>query len=162
MPPDNVAPQQPAKAVRLIFEYEGQTVRLISQQPVEMVIPDSDIDISAAAADHPAHFIDMRDAANKTLARVMVREAFATSAEVFPERSGDPITRVDIPVPKGAFTAVVPVADNADHVTLVKAAPSAEMAPGPEGLRRAQLITTDVASFPLSGRAQPAGNGGVR
>ncbi len=160
MPPDNATPQQPAKAVRLIFEYEGQTVRLISQQPVEMVIPDSDI--SAAVTDHPAHFIDMRDAANKTLARVMVRGAFATSAEVFPERSGDPITRVDIPVPKGAFTAVVPVTGNADHVTLVKAAPGAEMAPGPEGLRRAQLITTDVASFPLSGRSQPAGNGGVR
>lgn len=158
MPPDNATPQQPAKAVRFIFEYEGETARLISQQPVEMVIPDSDI----SAADHPAHFVDMRDAANKTLARVMVRGAFATSAEVFPERSGDPITRVDIAVPKGAFTVVVPVTDNADHITLVKVAPGAEMAPGPEGLRRAQFVTTDVASFPLSGRAQPAGNGGVR
>ncbi|HEX8875070.1 MAG TPA: hypothetical protein VF780_10625 [Nitrosospira sp.] len=157
MPPDNVAPQQPAKAVRLIFEYEGETVRLISQQAVEMVIPDSDTAVSSQAA----HFVDMRDAANKTLARVMVRGAFATSAEVFPERSGDPITRVDIAVPKGAFTTVVPVADNADHITLVKVAPGAEAVAGPEGLRRAPLVTTDMASFPLSGRGQPA-DGGVR
>ncbi|MDE2366243.1 MAG: hypothetical protein KGM95_04845 [Betaproteobacteria bacterium] len=158
MPPDNVAPQQPAKAVRLIFEYEGETVRLISQQSVEMIIPDSDTAVSSEVA----HFVDMRDAANKTLARVMVRGAFATSAEVFPERSGDPITRVDIAVPKGAFTTVVPVTDNADHITLVKVVPGAEMVVGPDGLRRAQPVTTEMASFPLSGRARPAGNGGVR
>jgi hypothetical protein len=158
MPPDNVIQAQPAKAVRLIFEYEGETVRLISQQSVEMVV--SDIDTSIV--DRPAHFIDLRDASNKTLARVAARGAFATSAEVFPEKSGDPITRVDIAVPKGAFTVVVPVTDNADHVTLVKVAPGAEAAAGPEAARRGQMIITDVASFPLSGRAHPAGNGGIR
>jgi hypothetical protein len=124
-----------------------------------MVVSDTD----ASVPDHPAHFVDIRDAANKTLARVAARSAFAASAEVFPERPGDPITRVDIPVPKGAFTVVVPVADNADHVTVVKVAPgAAEAAAGPEGRLRAQLVTTDVASFPLSGRAQPTGNGSVR
>jgi len=158
MPDANDVRTQPAKAVRLIFEYEGEAVRLISQQPVEMVIPDADI----SAADRPAHFVDMRDASGKTLARVMARGAFLTSAEVFPERPGDPITRVDIDVPKGAFTVVVPVTDNADHVTLVKVAPVTTLAPGPEGVRRAQFTTTDVASFPLAGGAQPSGNGGVR
>jgi hypothetical protein len=158
MPTDNAMQAQPAKAVRLIFEYEGEAVRLISQQPVEMVVSDTDTSV----ADRPAHFIDVRDAANKTLARVAARGAFATSAEVFPERPGDPITRMDIPVPKGAFTVVVPVTDKADHVTLVKVAPGAEVTAGPEGLRHAQLITTDMASFPLSGRTQPRGNGGVR
>jgi hypothetical protein len=72
MPPDNVIQAQPAKAVRLIFEYEGETVRLISQQSVEMVV--SDIDTSIV--DRPAHFIDLRDASNKTLARVAARGAF--------------------------------------------------------------------------------------
>jgi hypothetical protein len=158
MPPDNAMQAQPEKAIRLIFEYEGEAVRLISQQPVEMVVSDT----ATSVPDRPAHFVDIRDAANKTLARVAAPGAFAASAEVFPERSGDPITRVDIPVPKGAFTVVVPVMDDTDHVTVVKVAPSTEAPPGPEGLRRAQLITTDVASFPLSGRAQPTGNGGVR
>jgi hypothetical protein len=161
MPPDEVMQNQPAKGVRLIFEYEGDAVRLISQQPVEMVIPAADIS-TVDRSGQLAHFVDLRDSANKTLARVAARNAFASSAEVFPERSGDPITRVDIPVPKGAFTVVVPVTDNADHFTVVKVAPGAEAVAGPEGLRRAQMITTDIASFPLSGRAQPAGNGGVR
>jgi hypothetical protein len=158
MPSDNAMQAQPVKAVRLIFEYEGEAVRLISQQPVEMVVSDTD----ASVPDHPAHFVDIRDAANKTLARVAARSAFAASAEVFPERPGDPITRVDIPVPKGAFTVVVPVTEDTDHVTVVKAALGAEAAASPEGRLRAQLITTDIASFPLSGRARPTGNGGVR
>ena len=96
-------------------------VRLISQQPVEMAIADSDI----SGIEPSAHYVDIRDAAGKTLARVKAREAFSTSAEVFPERAGEPITRVDIPTPKGAFTVVLPIADNADHFTLVKVAPSA-------------------------------------
>ena len=39
MPDNNNVQLQPAKAIRLIFEYEGEVVRLISQQPVEMAIP---------------------------------------------------------------------------------------------------------------------------
>ncbi len=32
-------PSTTGQAVRLIFEYEGDTVRLVSQQPVDVTIP---------------------------------------------------------------------------------------------------------------------------
>lgn len=157
MPDNNDVQLQPTKAVRLIFEYEGEVVRLISQQPVEMAVADSDI----SGLDPSAHYIDTRDATGKTLARVKARGAFSTSAEVFPERAGEPITRVDIPTPKGAFTVVLPIADNADHFTLVKVAPSVQ-APGARDLRAPQPVATDMADFPLAARIQPGNDGGVR
>jgi hypothetical protein len=157
MPDNNNVQLQPAKAIRLIFEYEGEVVRLISQQPVEMTIADSDI----SGIEPSAHYVDIRDAAGKTLARVKARGAFGTSAEVFPERAGEPITRVDIPTPKGAFTVVLPIADNADHFTLVKVAPSVQ-APGAGDLRVLQPVATDMACFPLAARIQPRNDGGVR
>jgi hypothetical protein len=157
MPDNNNVQLQPAKAIRLIFEYDGEVVRLISQQPVEMAIADSDI----SGTEPSAHYVDIRDAAGKTLARVKARGAFGTSAEVFPERAGEPITRVDIPTPKGAFTVVLPIADNADHFTLVKVAPSVQ-APGAGDLRVPQLVATDMASFPLAARIQPRNDRGVR
>ena len=36
MPDNNNVQLQSGKAIRLIFEYEGEVVRLISQQPVQM------------------------------------------------------------------------------------------------------------------------------
>src|SRR5215467_8377058 len=76
---------QPAttRAVRLIFEYDGDQVRLISQHAVDMVMTGFD---SAQAAQHAGVYVDSRDKEGMTLARVPARNAFATSEEVFPER----------------------------------------------------------------------------
>lgn len=153
--------QTPAPAVRLIFEYEGDQVRLVSQQPVEMAITGFDI----AQVEHPAYYVDTRDASDRTLARVMARGAFATSAEVFPERFDEPIVRVDVPEPRGAFTVVVPLPDKADHVTIVRVAPGLPGEPTP-GSRATSLAPgepeiTDLASFPLSTGIRPEGGGGT-
>ncbi len=68
-------------AMRLIFEYEGDQVRLVSQQPVDVAITGFDI----ARTQRPGWHVDTRDAAGRTLARVPARDAFSASAEVFPE-----------------------------------------------------------------------------
>ena len=83
------------KAVRLIFEYDGDTVRLVSQQNVDMAVTGFEM----SGVDHPGYYVDTRDAAGATLARVAARGAFVGSAEVFPEKPGDPITRVEIAAP---------------------------------------------------------------
>lgn len=142
----------PIKATRLIFEYDGDDVRLVAQQNVEMVVPAASASAQAVATDTPGFFLDARDAGGRTLARVAAQGAFARSAEVFPENHNEPITRVDVPQLRGAFTVTVPAADEADHVTLVRiAAPEA----GPESgasasLRQARVV--DVATFPLNRR----------
>src|SRR5262245_41273856 len=127
----------PTLAMRLIFEYEGDQVRLVSQQPVDLAITGFDI----ARAQHPGYYVDTRDAAGRTLARLPARAAFTGSAEVFPEQPGEPITRVDVPKPRGAFTVVVPVPEGADHVTIVQLVP-----PKPEA-----VLPTSRATSPVSG-----------
>ena len=139
----------PTLAMRLIFEYEGDQVRLVSQQPVDVAITGFDI----ARTQHPGYYVDTRDAAGRTLARVPARDAFSASAEVFPEQPGEPITRVDVANPTGAFTVVVPAPEGADHVTVVRVAPAT-----PEAVLPASRATsavpggpevTELARFPL-------------
>ena len=87
----------PTLAMRLIFEYEGDQVRLVSQQPVDVAITGFDI----ARAQHPGWYVDTRDATGRALARVPARDAFSGGAEVFPEQHGEPITRVAVAKPRG-------------------------------------------------------------
>jgi hypothetical protein len=138
--------------VRLIFEYEGDKVRLVSQHPVEMVVTGFDL----AQVEHPGYYVDVRDAQKRSLARVPAPGAFAAGAEVFPERPGEPITRVDVPHPRGAFTVVVPAPENADHVTVLRLAPPKQGVVQPGGRATSQVPggpeVTDIADFKLSPR----------
>jgi hypothetical protein len=108
-------PSSSAAAVRLIFEYEGDTVRLVSQEPVDVDIP------RFTPSEQPAdHFVETRNDEGSSLARVPVRDAFMQSTEVFPEDHNEEITRADIDV-RGAFTVVVPAQDEAVRVAVMRA-----------------------------------------
>lgn len=149
-------------AVRMIFEYEGDAVRLVSQQSVNVAVTGFDL----AGEHRPGHYVEVRGAANETLSRVRLPEAMTASAEVFPEEPGAPIVRVTLPEAKGAFTVVVPAPPEADHVSLIRvpgAAPRATEEP-PAGTaverpwtgERPQAGETgagpaviEIASFPL-------------
>jgi len=134
---------EPTKATRLVFEYDGDNLRLVAQQNVEMVMPAPAS--RAVVAGAPGYYLDARDARGQTLARVAAQGAFARSTEVFPEDHNEPITRVDLPQRRGAFTVTVPRADEADHVTLVRIA-----TPEPGALVNLQdALAVDVATFPL-------------
>lgn len=150
MPSNNSSQPAPVRAVRLIFEYDGDRVQLVSQQAVEMVVTGFDI----AREQQAGVYVDARDADGKTLARVAARNAFATSAEVFSERPGEPIVRVDLANPKGAFTVVVPAPTEASQVTVVRVAPPQPDARAPAGgaTSRVEGVAelTDLASFPLN------------
>jgi hypothetical protein len=119
-----INPQQTprAPAIRLIFEYEGDSVRLVSQQPVDTVVGD----VGTEAEARPGDFVETRDDYGQRLARVPARGAFQKSAEVFPENHTEPITRVDVEA-RGAFTVIVPAPAEAAQVAVVRVAP-----PGPE------------------------------
>jgi hypothetical protein len=125
---DAAGESRPRPAVRLIFEYEGEDVRLVAQQPVDVAVPGFDL----AQVPHPGHYVETRTAADKPLSRVPVRGAFATSAEVFPEQPGEAITRVDVAQPSGAFTVIVPAGAGATHVALLHVrAPAEPREPAP-------------------------------
>jgi hypothetical protein len=137
------------QSVRLIFEYEGDQVRLVSQQPVDLVV--TGIDITQES--QPGYYVDSRSEANQTLARVSAHNAFNTSIEVFPEQHDEPITRVDMAVPRGAFTVVVPAPARASHVTLTRISLGrSDVSPGilTPSLVPASPEVNDLASFPLA------------
>ena len=132
---------QPAKTVRLIFEYEGDQVRLVSQQPVDMAITGFDI----AQTEHPGFYVDSRDAGGATLARVAAHAAFAGSAEVFPGEA----RRADRPGRRRAAARSVH-ASSCRRPTVPPASPSCSIAPAP-------------ATRPAAGRRhQPARRTGGR
>lgn len=150
--PDQAEQVPPVRLVRLIFEYEGNSVRLISQQPVDTAFASLD----APASDDPGFFIDSRDASNATLARVAAPNAFVGTAEVFPERLGEPITRVAVGIPTGAFTVVIPAPETTDHVTVLQLKPRLPPFDGASvGPAAPEVI--ELGTFPISIRS---GNGG--
>jgi hypothetical protein len=131
---------QPRRAIRFVFEYEGDDLRLVAQQSVEMVVPDA-----PSSSDTPGYYLDARDPRERTLARVAAPAAFRSSIEVFPERHDDPIARIDAPGQRGAFTVTLPAVDEADHVTMVRV----DSAAG-SGADRVQARVVDLASFRLN------------
>jgi hypothetical protein len=146
---NNTAQPAPTLAIRLIFEYEGEKVRLVSQTPVDLAITGFDV----TRTERSGYYVDTRDTGGRTLARVPARGAFSGSAEVFPEQAGEPITRVDVPTARGAFTVVVPAPEGADHVSIVRVAPVPPETARPGG--RATTVAeggpevTELAKFPL-------------
>jgi hypothetical protein len=136
---------QSKRAIRFIFEYEGDRLRLVTQQNVDMVVAEVDQSTDRSAG----YYLDARDSGERTLARVAAHGAFSQSAEVFPERHDEPISRVDTPQQRGAFTVTLPALEQADHVTIVRVMEGAERDAAGD---RIQPRVVDVASFPLSGR----------
>jgi hypothetical protein len=149
MPMNEESQTAPTLAMRLIFEYEGEQVRLISQQPVDVAITGFDV----SRTERPGYYIDTRDSNGRTLARVPAREAFSRSTEVFPEQPGQPITRVDVEWARGAFSVVVPVAAGADRVAVVHVVPARPDAPqiGARGTSPSPgaAEVKELANFPL-------------
>src|SRR6185295_16037141 len=101
--------------MRLIFEYEGDQLRLVMHQPVDISITEPDFHGS-----REGYYLDTRDAAERTLSRVPIRSAFLGSLEVFPEHAGEPISRVDVERPRGAFTVISPVPQETSHFSVVQ------------------------------------------
>lgn len=149
----NTPPPVPA-AVRLIFETDGDQVRLISEQPLDVAIPGFDISQSS----DPGYYIDTRDAGGNTLTRVAARDAFPPSVEVFPEKAGDPIRRIAPPLRKGAFSVLVPATQKTRSVSLVKlevgTGTPRGIDEGTSGPLRATTTVREIANFELNSTAK--------
>lgn len=139
-----------AHAVRFIFEYEDDDVRLVSQQWVDVAV--TGFDLAARPAMAPGNYVEMRAADGEALADVPVREDMGRSMEVFPEEPGAPITRTEMPHARGAFTVVAPAPEGVSEIAVVRVAPTRELpergaeAPPPEA-GAAPAGARDLATF---------------
>ncbi|MFI9115693.1 hypothetical protein [Streptomyces venezuelae] len=131
-------------AVRLVFEYEGDDVRLVLQQPVDTVVRGS------GAEGRAGYVVETRDDQGRSLERVPARGAFRESAEVFPEDHAEPVVRVDVEA-RGAFTVIVPAPAEAAEVAVVRVAPPGREAPriGEPAPPAVAARDVDLATFRL-------------
>jgi len=136
-------------AIRLIFEFDGDAVRLVMQQPVDVAVSGFDVHPDV----RPGHYVEIRDAGGTALSRVPVRSAFTGSSEVFPEDHSESITRVDTSGQPEAFTVVVPAPEAAAQIAVVRIAPAAPSLPKPGAEMRspapAKPEVTELATFPI-------------
>jgi hypothetical protein len=137
----------PSRAVRLRFAYEGNDVRLVSQQRVEMIVPPADA-LSGFASEQ-GFWVEVRTAQEEVLHRRVMHDPLRQDVEVFSPDPAQSIVRTPVERPSGTFTVLVPDIDEADHVALMSSA-----APGiaPEMADRGPA--TELARFSLQPRSE--------
>jgi hypothetical protein len=134
------------KAMRLTFSYDGDNVKLVSQQPVEMIVPPSDP--VRGFANHKGFWAELKSEQDKTLYRSVMHNPTRNDAEVFSDDPEQSISRQPAPKRKGVFVVVVPDTDEGNEVTLSRSSPEVR---GPaRGIRAlATKPATEIARFKL-------------
>ncbi len=105
---------RPSLVSRLTFAYEGDQVRLVSEQRVTMIIPPS----------HPLDRLEresgfaviLRDERGQAVYGRVVASPFRFDQEVFDKDPKRSIRREANPQPKGTFVLLVPAMENARRV----------------------------------------------
>lgn len=144
------------RSLRLIFEYDGDRVDLVSRQPVDMLAPSSEpLD---DFANRLGSWVELRDPEGVALHRQVLHDPVGASTEVFSPDPGESLRRVARTREKGAFTVVVPDLPRADHVAFVAdVAPlmgaRAEGAAPPPERRVLRFSLHDNRSGPAGGRS---------
>lgn len=140
------------KAVRLTFSYQGDQVKLVSQQPVEMTVPPSDP--VKGYEEQKGFWAEVKSDQDKTLFRRVLHNPTRNDAEVFTDDPEQSISRAPAPKRKGVFTVVVPATDKGQDVTLSRSAGQPDVEPGsaPRRMALRSLATgpaTEIARFKL-------------
>ena len=132
--------------MRLTFSYDGDDVKLVSQQRTEMKVPPSDP--VTAFKKQKGFWAELKNERDKTLYRHVMHNPTRNDAEVFPETPGQSISREPAPKRKGLFVDVVPDTAKGEEVTLFRSSPE-EQEPA-SGLRAlASKPATEIMRFKL-------------
>jgi hypothetical protein len=118
------------KAMRLTFSYDGDDVKLLSQQRAEMIVPASD---ALKGYGQRGFWAELKSGSDQTLYRTVMHNPTKNDAEVFPGAPDEDISRVPAPKRKGVFVVVVPDTAEGEEVILCRSTPAAK---GPvQGIR---------------------------
>ena len=140
------AAPESTNAVRLTFSYEGDNVKLISQQRTEMTVPASDP--LKGEGKYKGFWAELVNARDKALYRQVMHNPTRNDAEVFRDTPGQSISREPAPKRKGVFVVVVPDTAQGEEVRLCRSSP--ETAGPASGLRAlASQPATEIARFKL-------------
>lgn len=141
------------KAMRLTFSYQGDQVKLVSQQPVEMTVPPSDP--LKGYEEHKGFWAELKSDQDKTLYRRVLHNPTRNDAEVFSDDPEQSISREPAPKRKGVFVVVVPDTEKGHEVTLSRSTgqPDIEAEGAPKGMAAMRSLATgpatEIARFKL-------------
>lgn len=138
-------PDQPPAAVRLIFVYEGDDIRLLSRQPVDVVVPPADA--TRGLDDRSGFWVEVRAESEDVLYRRVMTDPARVHPEVFTPDPSMGITRSPDPQPVGAFTVLVPNEEAASHVVLMGSPPAEGTMPRMAASQAA--LAREIARFPI-------------
>ena len=147
------ASENSPKAMRLTFSYQGDQVKLVSQQPVEMTVPPSDP--LKGYEEHKGFWAEVKNAQDKTLFRRVLHNPTRNDAEVFSDDPEQSISREPAPKRKGVFVVVVPHTEKGHEVTLSRSTgqPDIEAGGAPKGMAAMRSLATgpatEIARFKL-------------
>lgn len=110
---------KPAGAMRLTFSYDGDEVKLVSQQRVDMTVPPSDP--LKNYQKQKGFWAELKNESDKTLYRRVMHNPTRNDAEVFSDDPEKGISREPAPKRKGVFVVVVP--DKGEEVALSRSTP---------------------------------------
>jgi hypothetical protein len=108
------------KAMRLTFSYDGNNVKLLSQQRIDMIVPSSDV---LKGYGQKGFWAELKSESDKTLYRTVMHNPTKNDAEIFPETPGGEISRQPALKRKGVFVVVVPDTAKGEEVILCRSAP---------------------------------------
>jgi hypothetical protein len=126
-PPSHDAPgdQPRPSALRLVFEYRGDKITLVSQQAVAMrPTPPHPL---VARPEERGYWIVLADADGRPLYRRVLHDPIQTDTEVLTDDPDRPLARVKVAEPQGTFFVIVPNVPGGRTVGLF----------GPSGVRAA-------------------------
>ena len=137
------------RALRLIFSYTGQDVRLVGRQRVEMTVPPSD----PPAGDEQGlsgFWYELRDDAGQTLYRRVVSNPIPTSTEVLTDDPRRPVAREEVAGDlQGVFVLLCPETEAARTVALFGSPPEAPgLRPAAIGMGARKIAEFDLAEDP--------------
>lgn len=141
------------KAMRLTFSYQGDQVKLVSQQPVDMTVPPSDP--VKGYEEQKGFWAEVKSDQDKTLFRRVLHNPTRNDAEVFSDDPEQSISRQPAPKRKGVFVVVVPASDKGHEVTLSRSTgqPDVETEGAPKGMAAMRSLATgpatEIARFKL-------------
>jgi hypothetical protein len=140
-------------AMRLTFSYQGDQVKLVSQQPVEMTVPPSDP--VKGYEQQKGFWAELKGDQDKTLFRRVLHNPTRNDAEVFSDEPEQNISRAPAPKRKGVFVVVVPHTEKGREVTLSRSTgnPDIEAAGAPRGMAAMRSLASgparEIARFKL-------------
>jgi|GEM_PF-1062302 hypothetical protein len=144
--PSKSTSAEPMKAMRLTFSYDGDNVKLISQQRTEMIVPPSDP--VKGYRKQKGFWAELKSEQDKTLYRQVMHNPTRNDIEVFPETPDEGISREPAPKRKGIFVVLVPDTEKAEEVTLFRSVPETQ-GPASGLFSLASKPATEIMRFKL-------------